>query len=176
MRSGLFVTILACLPVLAACNEDIAQAELPVAIPMTAEAVGHYCQMDILEHDGPKAQVHLAHLREPLWFSQVRDGIAYLKSPEQDGEVRILYVNDMGTAKSWSEPGEASWIDATEAYFVVGSNAIGGMGAPEIVPFARLEKAQDFASSRGGAIKRLGDVSADDVLSPIELVVSKEES
>jgi nitrous oxide reductase accessory protein NosL len=26
---------------------------------MTEEAVGHFCQMELLEHPGPKAQAHL---------------------------------------------------------------------------------------------------------------------
>ncbi len=154
---------------LAACNEDTASNSKPEAVALTEEAAGHYCQMYILEHEGPKSQVHLAGYPAPLWFSQVRDGIAYMKSPEQSAEVTAFYVNDMGTAQSWAEPGESNWIDANTAHFVVGSSAIGGMGAPEIVPFSNLDKATEFAAIRGGKVMGMQDISAETVLSPIEI-------
>ena len=132
----------------AGCTDATSEASKPEPIALTEEAAGHYCQMVILDHEGPKAQAHLAGFAAPLWFSQVRDGIAYLKSPEQSAELRALYVNDMGAAASWTEPGIDNWIDAADAHFVVGSDAKGGMGAPEIVPFSDPERAAAFA---GGA-------------------------
>lgn len=152
----------------AGCSDATSQSAKPEAIALTEEAAGHYCQMVILEHEGPKAQAHLAGLEAPLWFSQVRDGLAYLKSPEQSAELRVLYVNDMGAATSWSKPAIDNWIDATAAHFVVGSDAIGGMGAPEIVPFSDAEKAAAFAQERGGSVMRLDDIPAETVLSPVE--------
>ncbi|MCR9138277.1 MAG: nitrous oxide reductase accessory protein NosL [Alphaproteobacteria bacterium] len=172
MKTNLLIVLGASLALAAGCTQDTSQAEKPEAIALTEEAAGHYCQMVILEHDGPKAQAHLAGLPEPLWFSQVRDGIAYLKSPEQSAELLVLYVNDMGEAKSWSDPGQDNWIDAQTAYFVVGSDAIGGMGAPELAPFSDQEKAEAFAGRRGGKVLRLEDIPAETVLSPVELMPS----
>ncbi len=154
--------------VVVGCKENTAPASKPEAIALTAEAAGYYCQMVILEHQGPKAQVHLAGSLAPLWFSQVRDGIAYLKSPEQSAEILAFYVNDMGAAASWAEPGADNWIDADTAYFVVGSDVIGGMGAPEIAPFADAQKAGEFADERGGKVMRLSEIPAETVLSPVE--------
>lgn len=156
------------LSVLTACQDSGSAQNKPLPIALTSEAAGHYCQMVILEHEGPKAQIHLAGFEAPIWFSQVRDGIAYLKSPEQSADLVALYVNDMGEAISWSEPGEDNWIDAEDAYFVVGSDAVGGMGAPELVPFADLTKAEDFAAARGGEVLRLSEISVETVLSPVE--------
>lgn len=161
--------------VLAGCKEDSANLTLPEPVPLTEEAAGHYCQMVILEHQGPKAQVFLAGMAAPLWFSQVRDGIAYLKSPEQSAEILVLYVNDMGAAESWALPGEDNWMNAEMAYFVVGSDAIGGMGAPELAPFADLTKAEEFAEIHGGEIMRLADIPASVVLAPIELSLAEPE-
>lgn len=169
MKTNLLIVLLASLTLTAGCTQDASQADKPEAIALTEEAAGHYCQMVILEHQGPKAQAHLAGLPAPLWFSQVRDGIAYLKSPEQSAELLVLYVNDMGSATSWSDPGQDNWIDAQSAYFVVGSDAVGGMGAPELAPFSDLTKAEDFASRRGGDVLRLKDIPAETVLSPVEL-------
>lgn len=150
------------------CKEDNAALNIPEPVMLTEEAAGHYCQMVILEHQGPKAQAHLAGHMAPLWFSQVRDGLAYVISPEQSDEILVLYVNDMGVAISWTEPGPDNWIKASDAYFVVGSDAIGGMGAPEIAPFGTFEQATTFVGIHGGEILRLDEIPTDAVLAPIE--------
>lgn len=168
MRVFLKLALIAALLFVAGCQEEDVQALKPQAIALTEQAAGHYCQMVILEHPGPKAQVHLVGHAAPLWFSQVRDGLAYLKSAEKTAEVAALYVNDMGKAASWSKPGKGNWIDVKLAYFVVGSNAKGGMGAPEIVPFGDLKKAENFAGKRGGKVKRLSEIPAEVVLAPVE--------
>ena len=156
------------LALLMGCKDDVVSLALPDPLVLTEEAAGHYCQMVILEHQGPKGQVHLAGFSAPLWFSQVRDGIAYLKSPEQTAEILVLYVNDMGEAVSWQEPGEDNWIDANTAFFVVDSDAIGGMGAPEIAPFSDRTKAEEFITEHGGEIMLLAEIPAELVLSPVE--------
>lgn len=153
----------------AGCQEENAQIDKPVPIALTSEAAGHYCQMIILEHPGPKGQVHLVGHTAPLWFSQVRDGLAYLISEEKTAEISVLYVNDMGKASNWLEPGENNWIDVKLAYFVVGSDAKGGMGAPEIVPFGDAKMAADFARRRGGEVKRLSEITTEMVLAPVDI-------
>jgi len=161
---------------LAGCKDDAVSLAIPEPIVLTEEAAGHYCQMVILEHPGPKAQVHLEGFSAPLWFSQVRDGIAYLKSPEQSADILVLYVNDMGEAVSWQEPGIDNWIDAATAYFVVESNAIGGMGAPEIAPFSELAKAQQFVTEHGGTVMFLDEISTETVLSPVKFDTAAQEA
>lgn len=155
------------LALLAACDKDT-NSTLPAAQTLNDAAAGYYCQMIILDHPGPKGQLFLDGMPAPLWFSQVRDGLAYLKSPEQEAEVLVLYVNDMGVAPSYAEPGPDNWINAVDAFYVVGSDAVGGMGAPELVPFASREKAQQFADNRGGTVLKLDEISTETVLSPVE--------
>ena len=169
MKLHLAIAALALITPLAGCKDDVAKSEKPPAVTLTADAAGYYCQMLILEHQGPKAQIHLAGASEPLWFAQVRDGIAYLKSPEQSAEILAFYVTDMGTAASWQAPGPDNWIAAGDAYFVVGSDARGGMGAPEVVPFGDPQKAGAFAAQRGGTLVRLSDIPAETVLAPVEI-------
>ena len=158
-----------CLLALSACQDSVTEVAKPAAIVLTEEAAGHYCQMVILEHVGPKAQIHLAGYPAPFWFSQVRDGVAFLKSPEKTAEILAVYVNDMGAASDWSHPGANNWIDANTAHFVIGSDARGGMGAPEVVPFANAEQAAEFASERGGEVMTLADVPIEAVLAPVEV-------
>lgn len=159
---------LALILLLAACREETAR--LPDAVPLTADALGHYCQMNLLEHPGPKAQVHLDGLPgAPLFFSQVRDAVAYARMPEQSHAIIGIYVNDMGAAPSWEDTGAGNWIAADAAHYVVGSRRSGGMGAPELVPFADPHKAAAFAAEHGGRVMELSAIPDADVLTPVDL-------
>ena len=161
MKHALLLVLL-----LAACKEEV--AALPDPVPLTAEAVGHYCQMDLLDHPGPKAQVHLDGLTGlPLFFSQVRDAVAYTRMPEQSHAILGVYVNDMGAAASWDAPGPTNWIPADRAHYVVGSRRAGGMGAPELVPFADPAAAAAFAAANGGEVMALAAIPDSAVLTPV---------
>jgi copper chaperone NosL len=134
---------------------------MPLPVAMNADSTGYFCQMNILEHPGPKAQIHLASFPgSPLFFSQVSDAVAYLKMPEQADAVTATYVSDMGAAVSWANPGETNWIAADKALFVVGSSAKGGMDAPEIVPFGDAAQARAFAARNGGAVYPFAKIPA----------------
>lgn len=144
---------------LTACKED--PTVLPPAVEMTAEAVGYYCQMDLLTHDGPKGQIHLSGLPAPIFFSQVRDTIAYLHMPEQSHAVVVAYVQDM-TGAPWAHPGP--WLAAEDAIYVSGSDQMGGMDAPEFVPFSNKEAALVFVAKHGGHVRHFHEITAQDVL------------
>jgi copper chaperone NosL len=152
---------------LAACRED-GSAALPQPVAMTEEAIGHYCQMGLLEHPGPKAQVHLDGVPWPLFFSQVRDAIAYQRMPEQSHFIRVIHVSDMGApGASWEHPGAENWIDAASALYVVGADVVGGMEAPELVPFSDRTAADAFVARHGGKVLTLADISDSEVLAPV---------
>ena len=105
--------------------------------------------MLLIDHDGPKGQIHLASREDPLWFSSVRDTIAFLRLPEEASDVTAVYVNDMAQAKSWDQPEDGAWVEAREAWFVLGSDRVGGMGAPEAVPFSAKNAAEVCLSTAG---------------------------
>ena len=155
--------------VVSGCGEENGPTDVPGPIAMTEEAVGHYCKMNLLEHAGPKAQIHLKYLELPIWFSQVRDAIAFMRLPEETQEPVAIYVNDMGKADDWDFPADDTWIDIKTAFFVIGSNKIGGMGAPEVIPFGTQEGAASFASEHGGQVARLEDIPDAYVLGPVDL-------
>ena len=152
---------------LAACREEASIAPEPTRL--TEDALSHFCQMNIAEHGGPKGQIHLDGYPQPLFFAQVRDLVAYLKSPERDAEITAIYVSDMGAAPSWEKPGDDNWISAEAAIFVVGANVAGGMGAPEIVPFADAQAAKGFVATYGGSLMQLDQIPDDAVLGPVDL-------
>ena len=149
------------------CSDEVVHHASPVSL--TSAANGHYCQMTVVDHPGPKAQVHLANHSEPLWFTQVRDAFAYQRSPEASGEILAIYVSDMGVADSWEDPGSKNWIEVDTAYFVIGSVKRGVMGAPELVPFADADAATMFTSHNGGSIIRIDDIDDGMVLDPVEV-------
>lgn len=151
---------------LAACKEELAEA--PAAVTMTEDALSHFCQMHIAEHPGPKGQVHLAGMTDPIFFAQVRDLMAYLKSPERDAKILAVYVSDMG-AESWHAVSPDNWIAAPEAVFVINAGVAGGMGAPEIVPFATTAEAEKFTATYGGTVVAYDAIPDDVAIGPVDL-------
>ena len=169
MRLLLCLTLL----LLPACREDTAKAPPPPAT-MTETALSHFCQMNVAAHGGPKGQVHLEGFEVPLFFAQVRDLVAYLKSPEREARIVAVYVSDMAAAPSWAEPGRDNWIATADAVFVVGAGVAGGMGAPEIVPFANPAAAEDFIARYGGRAVALDDIPDDAAIGPVDLDLTLE--
>ncbi|TPI49222.1 MULTISPECIES: nitrous oxide reductase accessory protein NosL [unclassified Mesorhizobium] len=138
--------------------------KMPAPFAMTEDAMGRYCGMNILEHPGPKGQVILAKYDEPIWFSSARDTIAFTMLPEEPKDIRAVYVSDMAKAPNWDNPGINNWVNAKDAFFVIGSDKKGGMGAAEAVPFSSSESARAFASEHGGQVLNFTDLPRDYVL------------
>ena len=136
---------------LVAC-EKAPPVEVPVAQTLTREANGYYCLMTVVYHDGPKGQIILND-GKVLWFTSVRDTISFTLSPEEPKNIAAIYVNDMAEA-DWKKPGLNNWIDAHTAWYVLGSDKAGGMGAPETVPFSTKAKAGAFVARHGGTIHK----------------------
>ncbi len=143
---------------LAACKDQLV---IPDPVKLTREAIGNYCNMIIADHPGPKVQIHEKGYPNPLWFSSVRDGLAYLSLPGEAQKVLAVYVHDMGLAASWADPqDEGIWINAKKALYVIGSAKRGGMGAKETVPFKDRSKAEEFVARHGGQIVDLKSIPA----------------
>lgn len=153
----------------AACDRAAPVAAVPVPAEVTDESTGHYCGMLLADHEGPKGQIHLESRDGPIWFSSVRDTIAFLRLPEEAKDVAAVYVNDMGRARSWNQPEAGTWVDARAAWFVIDSSRRGGMGAQEAVPFATESAAEAFRVKHGGRIVRLDDIPDAYVLGPVDL-------
>jgi len=154
---------------LTACKSE--QAQIPDPTIMTADALGHFCQMQLITHPGPKAQIHLSGLPDPIYFAQVRDALAYVKSAERDADILAFYVSDMAMAPDWDNPGPENWALAGDLQFVVGANVRGGMGAPEIVPFSDVTAALAFVAEKGGEVMAMGNIPAEAVLAPVEVAL-----
>lgn len=145
------------------CKEQKA-ALPPTPHALSEAATGRYCGMQVLEHAGPKGQIILASSQEPIWFSSARDAFAFTMLPDEPKDVRAVFVSDMAVALSWEAPGATNWIDASKAYFVIGSRIKGGMGADETVPFSTRASAERFAAENGGTVTTFQEVPRDYVL------------
>jgi copper chaperone NosL len=143
-------------------REEIAAAPAPEEYG--GEAIGYFCHMLLAEHGGPKGQVHLASRSEPLWFSSVRDTVAFTLLDGEPKDVTAIYVNDMGKATDWAAPQPGTWVKLDAAWLVIESRRLGGMGLPEVVPFGERAAADGFIADNGGRVVRLAEVPPDYVL------------
>jgi copper chaperone NosL len=155
---------------LAGCTDD-EETSMPKPVAMTEDAIGHYCGMNVLEHPGPKGQIMLGPNPQPVWFSSARDLVAFTMLPEESKNISALYVSDMGKAASWESPGAENWVEARQAFYVIGSSMRGGMGAPETVPFSSEAAAADFAGRNGGEIVGFSEIPTDYVLGTDDFAV-----
>ena len=148
----------------AGCDDATPEAGArPSPAELTGDAIGYYCNMIVVAHQGPKGHIFLTDRGEAIWFTSVRDTIAFTRLPEEPKNIAAIYVNDMGRA-SWDQPEPDTWTEAREAWYVVGSGKRGGMGAPEPVPFAEKEAAERFAVEEGGRVMRLDSIPDEAVL------------
>jgi copper chaperone NosL len=70
----------------------------------------------------------------------------------------------MAKALSWEDPGANNWVDARKAFFVIGSRAQGGMGAPEAVPFSHRLAADEFVAQHSGRVVTFDEIPRDYIL------------
>lgn len=155
LKAALVIGVLA----LPGCSKEEAP-DVPAPLAMPADATGYYCGMLLAEHAGPKGQILLETGDGPVWFTSVRDTLTFLALPEEPKDIAAIYVSDMGNALSWEKPGDANWILAEKAVYVVESNQAGGMGSPEAVPFGDEAAARSFVAEHGGRIVGLDDARA----------------
>ena len=149
---------------LAACNRGDSAAEAPRPREVNDASVAQFCGMALSEHAGPKGQIFVRGLPDPYWFSSVRDALAFAILPEMPKAISAIYVSDMARAKNWDQPEPGTWVEARQAYFVIGSRRRGGMGADEAIPFGVAAAAQAFADANGGRVVRFADMPRDYIL------------
>ena len=162
----LFRLVPVCFLPLVACEEN--QEAMPPPVELTSDSIGHYCSMVVAEHPGPKAQIFAGHDTEPVWFPSVRDMFAYTMLPEENQDIRAIYVSDTGASADIETIAEGAWVAARDAFYVLGSTVNGGMGLPETVPFADQEKAAAFAALHGGEVVMFDEVTVDHIFAELD--------
>ncbi|PWF21613.1 copper resistance protein CopZ [Corticimicrobacter populi] len=149
---------------LAACSDDTGAGEQPPPHAITEEAVGYFCSMNLLEHSGPKGQVLVPGEDRPVWFSTVRQTVAYTMLPESPRVLSAVYVSDLSAVEDWRRVNPDAWVEARSAWFVVESEATGGMGGEDPMPFSDRSKAEQFAQRHGGRVLAFDALTEDYIL------------
>lgn len=156
-RTTLTSLLLAALLLTAACSQN-EPTPAPPPQEISLDAVGHYCGMNLMEHAGPKGQIFIEGHADPVWFTAVKQVFAYTLLPEEPKAITGIYVNDMGKSQNWDQPDASAWVDAREAWYVIESDFVGGMGVEDAVPFGDETQALAFAEKHGGRVVAYADM------------------
>lgn len=151
---------------LVACGGDETSKEMPSPHAVTEDAVGYFCSMNLLEHSGPKGQILVPGEDRPVWFSTVRQTVAYTMLPESPRVLLAVYVSDLSSVEDWRRVDPDAWVEARSAWFVVESTATGGMGGEDPMPFSDRARAEKFAQQHGGRVLAFNDLTEDYILYP----------
>ncbi|MCF8479701.1 MAG: nitrous oxide reductase accessory protein NosL [Rhodospirillum sp.] len=165
MRIQLIALSLAVVLSLAACDDGQNQAEAPSPEEPTREAMTYFGRMILVDHLGPKAQIHLKSQDAPLWFPSVRDAKAFTLLPGEPRDITAIHVTDMAASTDWDHP--RVWALAATMLYVIDANVRGGMGAPEAVPFGDKEAAERFMANHGGRVVEWDGIPEDYVLGEV---------
>lgn len=152
------LTALLLVAALSACQKA---AVAPVALDPGAETTCTLDGMTLADFPGPKGQVFFENKATPDYFCDTIELLATWLKPEQQQLVKAIYVQDMAHA-DWRHP-VGHWIDARQAFYVVGSRARGSMGAT-LASFAAEADARAFAQREGGLVYRFDQVTTDMVV------------
>lgn len=139
---------------LAACSDE-KQTQVnydPVAFHSDDEC--HICGMIISDFPGPKGEaIGRDGVRK---FCSTSEMLGWWLQPENQISDARLYVHDMGKSH-WDQPDDAHLIDATQAWYVLGTPLKGAMGA-SLASFAQEVDARDLASQHNGRVVRFEDI------------------
>jgi len=160
--------LLLCAALVACAPEENTSKPSPAAL--TRDDTGYFCGMIVEDHLGPKSQVILGGEGEALWFTTTRDGIAFKRLPEETRPIRVFYVSAVDRG-GWEHPEKdtGSWIEAQAAWYVIESQKLGAMGAPEAIPFSNEEAAHTFTGEFGGRVLRLSEIPDAYILGPSQM-------
>lgn len=112
--------------------------------------------MTLADYPGPKAQIHYEGDTAPMFFCDTVEMFSLYLKPEQIKKINALYVQDMSKTQ-WEEP-QGAWMNARDAFYVVGSNKHGSMG-PTLGSFSQRQDADAFAKEHGGHVHAFAEIT-----------------
>lgn len=138
--------------VLIGCD-NATQTQLYSPQNVTRDDIGYYCNMIIEDHAGPKGQIILTDTDKAIWFTSVRDAVAFNLLPDESKNIAAFFVTAMDETE-WNHPekNNNNWIEAQSALYVINSKQRGGMGQMEVIPFKLQKSASEFVQQYDGNI------------------------
>tara|TARA_B110000467_G_C18281091_1_gene458629 strand:- start:674 stop:1189 length:516 start_codon:yes stop_codon:yes gene_type:complete len=146
------VGALSLLILVSACSDKESQQQMiHKAVAMESSDECHLCGMLITHFDGPKGEVFRKELGDKvIKFCSTRDMFSYYLDPENTRNVSQMLVHDMSKMPWGSDSiNDKYFIDAKEAWYVVGSEKTGAMGKT-LASFSLQGDAAAFAKKFGG--------------------------
>jgi copper chaperone NosL len=117
----------------------------------------HLCGMVIQQFPGPKGQLEEKHSEQIRKFCSTNDLFSFMLQPENQHNIKSVYVHDMSNA-AWDSPQDESMIEADKAWYVAGHKLQGAMG-PTIASFKTETAAQNFQKKQGGYLLTFADIN-----------------
>ena len=153
MRHRLFLLLF--LLAVSSCSEQTEQQIIHQAVAIESADECHLCGMLIINFAGPKAElfrkgVTKAEGNSVKKFCSTRDMFSFYLDPENNRNVTTILVHDMSKAP-WNAANDSYFIDARQAWSVVGANKIGAMGKT-LASFSAKNDADAFAIAFGGKV------------------------
>lgn len=145
---------------LSACggqSDKEAMVHKAVAIEQGEEC--HLCGMIIGNFPGPKGEAYSSTTDNVEKFCSTRDLFSFILQPENKRQIREVYVHDMSKT-NWDKPSDEKFIDAREAWFVIGSSKKGAMGKT-LGSFSDKADAEVFIQEFGGKLYRFDEITID---------------
>lgn len=130
---------------------------LPSPHEVTDTTVSVLDGMSLNDYPGPKAQIVYADGQADFFCDTLGLFSVFLR-PEHDRKIGAMYVQDMAST-DWRHP-VGHWIDAKQAYYIVGSKQLGAMGQT-FASFAKEDDARRFMQAEGGKLYRFDGISID---------------
>jgi copper chaperone NosL len=139
---------------LAACGDTEQQVQTLNPVAFHSDDECHVCGMIIGDFPGPKGEA--VEQNSVKKFCSAAEMIGWWSQPENQHLSAKLYVHDMGRSE-WATPDDNHLIDATQAYYVVGTQLKGAMGVV-LASFADEHAAQQLATREGGRVLRFAEI------------------
>ena len=143
MTKALFLFLFIYIQLVAFTSLGLANTEATDTVPDNARC--SVCGMFVAKYPNWLAQIHHDSPDETKFFDGVKDMMVFYFNPQKYGgpsreTIKSIFVKDYYSLK---------WLEAKEAFYVVGSDVYGPMGH-ELIPFESKEAAESFSKDHHG--------------------------
>lgn len=163
-RFGLILSFIITVIMVAACSDESGQQKMIYkAAVMESSDECHLCGMLITRFNGPKGEIfRKGQGANVVKFCSTRDMFSYYLDPENKRNVAKMLVHDM-SEMPWSAINDEYFIDAKNAWYVIGSKKIGAMGKT-LASFGKQSDAEYFSEKFGGKVIKFEEIGLDELM------------